>query len=151
MMTCERHKTVYSLVCRECLHEHHKTEEALKKAQSKRDKLKEKAKLKQQEPKPAINKVSVKQKEKNTEYGIRVKEWKKENPKCKANCNQYCTKETDDCQHLRGRGKYLMDESTWMPVCRSCHTYIGDHSKEAYEKGWALSRLETVTQEPHKI
>lgn len=28
---------------------------------------------------------------------------------------------------------------------------IDDHSKEAYEKGWALSRLETVLQEPHQI
>ena len=149
--SCDVHKTMYYKECRECLHEIVKAGKQLDKEMANHKKKVEKAKLKQQESKPAIKKVSVKQKEKNTEYGIRVKEWKKENPKCKANCNQYCTKETDDCQHLRGRGKYLMDESTWMPVCRSCHTYIGDHSKEAYEKGWALSRLESVTQEPHKI
>lgn len=110
-----------------------------------------KQKVKQSEPRKKVNPVSEKQKGKNAEYNARVKEWKMENPECKAKCNQYCTKDTDDCQHLRGRGKYLMDETTWMPVCRSCHTYIGDHSKEAYEKGWALSRLETLPQEPHQI
>lgn len=149
--TCEIHRTVYYKVCSECLHVLARQEKQEAKEADKRNKLINKAKIKQQEPKPAINKVSDKQKVKDAEYNARVKVWKADNPKCKANCNQYCTKETDDCQHLRGRGKYLMDESTWMPVCRSCHTYIGDHSKEAYEKGWALSRLETVIQEPHKI
>lgn len=110
-------------------------------------KQKEAAKLPRKKPNPQSDKM----KERLKEYNARVKVWKVENPQCKAKCNEYCTKDTDDCQHLRGRGKYLMDESTWMPVCRSCHTYIGDHSKEAYEKGWALSRLEVIPKEPHII
>lgn len=149
--TCEIHKTVYYKVCSECLHDLAKMEKAERKAESKRDKQLLKSKLQRAEPRQVPKKVGAKQKVKNQEYSERVKVWKVENPHCKANCNQYCTKETDDCQHLRGRGKYLMDETTWMPVCRSCHTYINDHSKEAYENGWALSRLETVPQEPHQI
>lgn len=104
-------------------------------------------KAKERKPRQQIAKQSDKMKEALRAYNARVKVWKVGNPECKAKCNQYCTGKTDDCQHLRGRGKYLMDESTWMPVCRSCHTYIGDHSKESYEKGWALLRLEKINQE----
>lgn len=136
-------------VCSSCKHRKAKAEKvAAKQAEKLAIKL---LKSKQLEPRKTPKKQSDKMKDALKEYNARVKEWKKENPKCKANCNEYCTKDTDDCQHLRGRGVYLMDETTWMPVCRSCHTYIGDHSKEAYEKGWALSRLEKLQDEPHKI
>lgn len=86
-------------------------------------------------------KVSAKQKEKNAEYSARVKEWKKENPECKAKINEYCTKRTDDAHHKRGRGEYLLQSDTWLPVCRSCHSYIEAHPEEAKERGWSESRL----------
>lgn len=153
MPFCPLHKTYFEDPhrCRECAHDTYKAIKDGERIELKRKHTIQKAKEKASIPKPAVKKVSTKHKADIQAYGERVKVWKLENPKCKANCNEYCTKETDDCQHLRGRGKYLMDESTWLPVCRSCHTYIGDHSKEAYEKGWALSRLENVQQEPHII
>lgn len=108
-----------------------------------------KSKLQRAEPRKKINKVSAKMKVKNQEYSERVKVWKVENPKCKANCNQYCTKETDDCHHQIGRGIHLMDEKYWLACCRNCHIFITNHPKEAMEKGWSFSRLEE--REPHAI
>ena len=98
-------------------------------------------KSKEQKPRANISKVSEKMKVKNAEYGARVREWKKENPECKAMCSPDCDGVTDDCHHKRGRGQYLMDETTWLPVCRSCHVFITDNSKYAMEHGFTESRL----------
>jgi len=95
------------------------------------------------------NKVSEKRKEINKEYFILVEQFKKDNPHCKAKVNEYCTERTDDPHHMRGRGDYLLVVETWLPVCRSCHSYIEAHPQEAKEKGWSESRL--TKQEPHKI
>lgn len=148
MPFCEYHKIFYKHQCSECLYQLHKNAKNVDKILEKRNADIEKAKIKASQPKPTPNKISKKQKEKLAEYNARVKVWKVENPKCKANCNEYCTKETDDNHHQRGRGKYFMDESTWLPCCRSCHNFIEQHPKEAYEKGWSKSRLE-VFIEPH--
>lgn len=114
----------------------------------KRAKLIEKAKNKNQEPRKLPNKVSPKREELNKEYFKLVEQFKKDNPECKANVNEYCTKTTDDPHHKKGRGKFLLDVSSWLPVCRSCHQFLEQHPKEAKEKGWSESRLAT---EPHKI
>lgn len=106
---------------------------------------------KQSQPKPAINKVSVKQKEKNTEYGIRVKEWKKENPNCKAMCSPDCDGITRDCHHKKKRGDLLMVEKYWLPVCGFCHDWIGRNSDEARWMGLTINHLEPEFIEPHKI
>lgn len=98
-------------------------------------------------PKP--NKVSDKRKELNKEYFKLVEQFKKDNPECKAKVNEYCTEQTDDPHHRKGRGKHLLSVETWLPVCRSCHDYIEAHPLEAKEKGWSESRL--AKTEPHKI
>lgn len=100
-------------------------------------------------PRAKPNKVSEKRKETNKEYFKLVEQFKKDNPECKAKVNEYCTKTTTDPHHRNGRGSRLLDVSTWLPVCRSCHNYIEAHPKEAKEKGWSSSRL--ATTEPHKI
>lgn len=97
----------------------------------------------------APNKVSEKRKELNKEYFALVEQFKIDNPKCKANVNEYCTENTDDPHHRKGRGVYLLDTTTWLPVCRSCHSYIEAHPNEAIQKGWSESRL--AKDEPHKI
>lgn len=99
----------------------------------------------------APRKVSPKQKGKNAEYSARVKEWKKENPKCAAKIINVCTGQTDDCHHQKKRGDLLMVEKYWIPVCRACHQWIGDNSEEARNRGLTINHLEPEFIEPHKI
>lgn len=102
-------------------------------------------------PKKTPNKQSDKMKVKNQEYSERVKEWKKENPRCRAMVDPDCTGETRDCHHMKKRGDLLMVEKYWLPVCRACHTWIGDNAEEARNRGLTINHLEPEFQEPHKI
>lgn len=44
---------------------------------------------------------------------------------------------TTDCHHIRGRnGDLLLDERYWLPVCRQCHDFIGEHGKIARNLGF---------------
>jgi hypothetical protein len=53
-----------------------------------------------------------------------------------------CDKRGTEIHHKAGREKYLLDNSTWMAVCRWCHDTI--HTKmsltEAIEKGLRIKR-----------
>lgn len=95
------------------------------------------------------NKVSPKRKEINADYTKLADEFKRKNPECIVRVNQYCTGKTESVHHKRGRGRYLLDVSTFLPCCLSCHGYIEAHPKEAKEKRWSESRL--ASNEPHKI
>lgn len=124
----------------------------LRKEESDKQKAEEKRKALLSKPKKVYakpNKISDKRKELNKEYFILVEQFKKDNPYCKAKVNEYCSKVTSEPHHRKGRGKYLLDISTWLPVCRNCHTYIENFPNIAREKGWSESRL--AKQEPHKI
>lgn len=149
--TCEVHHTVYYKVCSECLHEIAKAEKEAKKSEKKRNALIAKAKSKSMEPRKKPSKVSVKQKVKNQEYNERVKEWKKENPKCKAMVDPDCTGKTRDCHHMKKRGDLLMVEKYWLPVCGYCHDWIGRNSDDARRRGLTINHLEPEFVEPHKI
>lgn len=120
-----------------------------KKQVEKRTTLIAKQREKAKQPRKTISKVSPKREEINKEYFKLVDQFKKDEPLCKAKVNELCTEKTDDPHHSLGRGKYLLDVTTWIPVCRSCHIWIGDHHQEATEKGLCFSRL--TTTEPHKI
>lgn len=43
--------------------------------------------------------------------------------------------------HTKGRGRYYLDTSTWIPLCLHCHQYIEAAPKEAKELGLSQSRL----------
>jgi hypothetical protein len=45
-----------------------------------------------------------------------------------------------DVHHKKGRGRYLLDTSTWMAVSREGHLWIHANPKESYEKGYMLPR-----------
>jgi hypothetical protein len=45
-----------------------------------------------------------------------------------------------DIHHMKGRGKYLLDTSTWMAVSRQAHDYIHANPEESYRKGYMLPR-----------
>jgi len=42
---------------------------------------------------------------------------------------------------MKGRGKYHLDTTTWLSVCRSCHMWIEENPDAAEQFGYTLSRL----------
>jgi len=52
-----------------------------------------------------------------------------------------CTKEATDVHHKAGRGENHLKISTWLAVCRSCHTWIELNPAEAKELGFSENRL----------
>lgn len=53
-----------------------------------------------------------------------------------------CTGKSTDVHHKSGRtGENYLNISTWLAVCRSCHSYIETHPEEAKELGFSESRL----------
>lgn len=65
------------------------------------------------------------------------------NPMCQAKLIG-CSGEATDVHHKAGRGENLLKISTWIAVCRSCHTYIETNPAEAKEMGLSMSRLEII-------
>ena len=43
--------------------------------------------------------------------------------------------------HSKGRGKYLLDVSTWVPCSMDGHTQIENHPEWSRDKGFTVSRL----------
>ena len=87
-----------------------------------------------------IRKRSVKGQKEDREYSKIAKKFKEENPYCKARL-EGCTGLTTDVHHRRGRGKYYLDVSTFIPLCRSCHTKIELNPEFAKSSGFSFSRL----------
>ena len=46
-----------------------------------------------------------------------------------------CTLSSTQVHHRKKRRKYFLDETTWIPVCVRCHTFIEDHKDIARELG----------------
>ena len=74
-------------------------------------------------------------------YTVMRKVFLDQHPMCMAAITGKCTQTATDIQHKKGRGEYFLDTTTWMSLCRSCHSYIDVHPEEAIEKGWAELRL----------
>lgn len=74
-------------------------------------------------------------------YLIQNKIYLKNNTLCKAN-RPGCTIKAKEVHHKRGRGQYLLDETTWLPVCKHCHRWIEDHPKAAKALGLSENRLD---------
>jgi hypothetical protein len=55
-----------------------------------------------------------------------------------------CTQTATDVHHKKGRGEHYLTVSTWLAVCRPCHNWITEHSKEAIELGLSDSRLQNT-------
>ncbi len=87
-----------------------------------------------------INKISPKLRKKTIEYSKLRIPFIQSNPLCRANLVN-CTKIVTDVHHMKGRGKYLLDTTTWLPVCRNCHHRIELFPKEAKELNLSQSRL----------
>lgn len=66
-----------------------------------------------------------------------------ENATCKAKF-QGCVgafKENLTVHHTKGRGRYYLDQTTWIPLCISCHEWVERHPKEAREMGLSGSKI----------
>jgi hypothetical protein len=46
-----------------------------------------------------------------------------------------------EIHHKKGRGKFLLDTSTWMAVSRKSHILIHKNVKDSYSKGYLLPRV----------
>jgi hypothetical protein len=73
-------------------------------------------------------------------YNVLAKQFKKNNPICLATVE--CSgSPTTEVHHRKGRGEYLLDESTFLPVCQRCHSWIENHPKLSKEYGLSGDRL----------
>lgn len=61
-------------------------------------------------------------------------------PKCQAKL-QGCKADATDVHHKAGRGENHLKMSTWLAVCRSCHSWIELNPVEAKELGFSEQRL----------
>lgn len=130
---CEELKHIWKkhsrkLYCKECWYKH-----------PDRDKKPEKAK------KP-INKKSSKQQKLDILYSTIRETYLKTNPFCKAKlpgCNLNAT----DIHHKCGRGRYMLDTTTFLAVCRICHGKIENDPVMAKAMGFSESREEKYGNE----
>ena len=87
----------------------------------------------------SLNKASKKMVKTNSEYSKLRKTYLEKYPMCHAKVYN-CFLKSTDIHHMKGRGKYHLDTSTWLSVCRSCHDWIEKHPDEAKELGYSDTR-----------
>lgn len=89
--------------------------------------------------------VSDKKRAEDVLYSRLRKEFldKPENATCKAKLPgcMGVFKQDLTVHHRKGRGKYYLDASTWIPLCLSCHEWVETHPKEAREMGLSGSKI----------
>lgn len=56
-------------------------------------------------------------------------------------CAVYPNLRATEIHHMRGRGKYLNDTSTWLAVSRPGHEWIENNPKLSRERGFTKSRI----------
>ena len=76
----------------------------------------------------------------NSAYSQERKKYLSNNPMCHAKIYK-CTQRATDVHHKKGRGKYHLDTSTWLPVCRNCHDWIETNPEDAKELGFSEIRI----------
>lgn len=89
-------------------------------------------------PKLHKNKQRTERRKLERAYTAARHDYLKEHPWCQV-CEEAPATEV---HHKRGRGKHLLDESTWLPVCPECHRAIHASPAWAYEAGYMESRHE---------
>ena len=92
--------------------------------------------------KKPINKKSSRQEKLDTLYSTLREYYLKSNKFCKAKLPG-CQINATDIHHKAGRGTFMLDESTFLAVCRICHGQIEEDPVMAKAMGFSLSREET--------
>ena len=89
----------------------------------------------------SISPVSKKRQGEMDEYSKKRNIFLIANPNCQAKLVA-CTGSSTDVHHKEGRtGDNYLKISTWLSVCRSCHTWIETNPLEAKELNLSNSRL----------
>lgn len=84
---------------------------------------------------------SKKRAKQEKEYSDKRKIFMSTHPMCQANISGLCTQQSTDVHHMAGRvGNLLLDDSLWLAVCRSCHTWIELNPVEATSMGFRKSK-----------
>lgn len=73
-------------------------------------------------------------------YDVEAKRFRKDNPNCVIK-SPNCTARTQGVHHKKGRGKHLLDKSTWLPACNPCNHYVEANHQWAIDNGHKESRL----------
>lgn len=90
-----------------------------------------------------IKRVSEKRAGELRLYGTERKKFLAKRQVCEVK-HEGCKGTATDIHHMRSRmNKELLDVSLWLPVCRSCHTWIELNPIAAKQKGFSVSRLKT--------
>lgn len=91
-----------------------------------------------------ISPVSDKRKPLDQLYSKLRKEFleKIENATCRAKLPGCLgsTRQDLTIHHTKGRGKYYLDTTTWIPLCMSCHRWVEEHPADAKEMFLSESR-----------
>lgn len=87
-----------------------------------------------------IKKVSTRQQKLNAAYKVLRDQFMKKHPTCQARL-AHCTGVSTECHHSRGRGEYLLDDSTFFALCGNCHRYLETHPEISKALGFTKSRL----------
>jgi hypothetical protein len=93
-----------------------------------------------QRSKTPVKKVSKKMSSDLREYGKLRKQFLIDNPKCMV----YSDLDAVEIHHQKGRGKYLLDTTTWLAVSRKAHQEIELKPTWAKKEGFSLERLKTT-------
>jgi len=89
----------------------------------------------------SIPPVSEKRRSEMDKYALLRELFIKTKPNCQAKLVG-CTGVSTDVHHKAGRvGDNYLKMSTWLSVCRSCHSWIENNPAEAKELGFSESRL----------
>jgi len=89
----------------------------------------------------SILQISKKRKDEMDKYGKLREGFLIVKPKCEVQLLN-CIGASTEVHHKVGRtGDNYLKISTWLAVCRNCHTWITENSKEAIELGFSESRL----------
>ncbi len=91
--------------------------------------------------KKPISKKSSKQEKLDALYSVLRETYLKANPFCKAKLHG-CQINATDVHHMAGRGKFMLDQTTFLAVCRICHNQIEENPIMAKAMGFSESREE---------
>lgn len=73
-------------------------------------------------PKKPVKKVRARTAKANSQYSSLRKAFLETHPRCLIlGPTGICGAISTDVHHRKGRGKYMLDESTWIACCNSCH------------------------------
>lgn len=82
----------------------------------------------------------------NSEYSKLRKVFFDKHPMCQAKIHN-CSLKSTDVHHMKGRGKYHLDTSTWLSVCRSCHNWIENNPEDAKDLGFSMTRVDDLNHD----